>query len=631
MNRFTLSRRQLLQVAAAGIPLVAASARREVLPGLSVLPYSVNTALVERNKKKLLIDSGDLTRPPDGGVADWAMYTHHHRDQASGASHLVAAGTQILVPLKERPLFEDANAFWNDADNILDHRYNFRPHLFTLRESVPVTRAVQGGEAHKWEGLTFEVIDTPGHTDGSVTYLVNIDGKRVAFTGDLICGPGRIWEIYSLQKRFPRMRGDYWGFGGAVSEVKASLDRVLDSKPDLLIPSHGVIIEDPVSAVAKLKENLDSAMDNFLTLAGWRTSPYHVGEYPPDKRPRMFPPLTAVTYPKWVRDIASTTKAIVADDRSVFLSDCGHPKAIEELARLQAAGEIKSVDGLWITHYHDDHTEFVNAAKRQFGTKVYVQRELVDIIENPTAYQMPCLFPESIRVDHVMEHAETIHWKGFQLTAYHFPGQTLYHDGLLVTHGGLKIFFTGDSFTNWGVDDYCSQNRCFLGPGVGYEKCIQILLDAQPDVLVAAHWGPEPVSTEYLRRTLALFKEREKLFGSLFPHDDVNFGTDPCWVRAYPYRQNVVPGAPVVIEARVMNHSPKPKRVSVELKLPAKWQPGKLGGTQRISARTEGRIRLEAVAPSAPERRRDVLGLAVTADGQPLGDFAEAIVNFLES
>ena len=630
MNRLTFSRRQLLQ-AAAGVPLLAASTRDEILPGLGILPGSVNTAKLERNGKKLLIDSGDLTTAPDGGVAEWALYTYHHRDQASGAPHLAAAGTQILVLLKEKRLFEDAHTFWNEADNTLDHRYNFRPHLFTLRESVPVARAVQGGDTHTWEGLTFEVIDTPGHTDGSVTYLVVVNGKRVAFTGDLIYGPGQIWEIYSLQKRFPRMRADYWGFGGAVNEVKASLDRVLDAKPDILIPSHGVIINDPVSAVAKLKANLDAAMDNFLKLAGWRISPNHLGEFPRDKPPQMFPPLPAVSYPKWIRDIAATTKAIVADDKSLFLSDCGHPKAIEELARLQAAGEISSVDGLWITHYHDDHTEFVNAAKRQFGAKVYVQRELADIIENPTAYQMPCLFPESIRVDRVLEHGETIHWKGFQLTAYHFPGQTLFHDGLLVDRGGFKVFFTGDSVTNWGVDDYCSQNRCFLGPNVGYEKCLQILLDTKPDMLVAAHWGPEPVSDDYLRRTFALFKDREKLFGNLFPYDNVNFGTDPCWIRAYPYRQNVMLGAPVVIEARVMNHSSKPKNVRAELKLPADWQPAPSVGTQQISARTEGRIRLEAVAPSAPDRRRDVIGLAVTVDSQPLGEFAEAIVNFLES
>ena len=629
MNDWHFSRRCLLR-AAMSMPLLTAAARCEgILEGMSILPGAVNTVLFERHGKKLLIDSGDLTSLPNGGVADWVLYTHHHRDQASGAPRLAAAGTKILVPFKEKQLFENAHRFWNEADSILDHRYNFRPHLFTVRESVPVARAVSGGDMHTWQGLTFDVIDTPGHTDGSVTYLLTIDSKRVAFTGDLICGPGQIWEFYSLQKRFPRMRADYWGFGGAVSELKASLNRVLDAKPDILIPSHGVVIYDPVSAVAKLKENLDAAMDNYLQTAGWRISPNHVGEFPRDKAPQMFDPLPSVSYPKWIRDIGSTTKAIVADDKSLFLSDCGHPKVLEELSRLRAAGEVTSIDGLWITHYHDDHTAFVNAAKRQFGSKVYAQRELAALLENPTAYQMPCLFPESIHVDHILEHGENIHWKGFRLTAYNFPGQTLYHDGLLVERDGAKVFFTGDSFTNWGVDDYCSQNRCFLGADVGYEKCIRILLDTNPDLLVAAHWGPEPVSAEYLRKTLTLFHERERLFGNLFPHDNVNFGTDPCWIRAYPYRQAVMPGAPVVIEARVMNHSSRPMNAYAELKLPGGWQPGRLARVQRIPPRGEGRIHLEAVAPPVPVQRRDVIGLAVTVDGRPLGEFAEAIVNFL--
>lgn len=343
----------------------------------------------------------------------------------------------------------------------------------------------------------------------------------------------------------------------------------------------------------------------------------------------MLPALPKARYPSWIRDIASTTKAIVAEDKSVFISDCGHPKAIEELSRLQATGEIGAVEGIWITHYHDDHTQLVNEAKRRFGAQVYVQRGMLDIIENPLAYQMPCLFPESIRVDHPMEHGQTIDWKGFKLTAYHFPGQTLYHDGLLVQKDGFKVFFTGDSFANWGVDDYCSQNRCFLGHDTGYEKCFQIVLQTQPDILMAAHWGPLPVSTEYLTKSLALFQERAKLYQNLFPHNDVNFGTDPCWIRAYPYRQTVFAGGLTEVEARVMNHSARPLKVQVTLNLPDGWKSELGDGKAEIPARTEGTVRLRATAPSAPDRRRHVLGLSALIDGHPVGEFAEAIVNFL--
>ena len=37
----------------------------------------------------------------------------------------------------------------------------------------------------------------------------------MAFTGDLIWGPGRIWEMYSLQKKVPGMQNEYVGFGWA--------------------------------------------------------------------------------------------------------------------------------------------------------------------------------------------------------------------------------------------------------------------------------------------------------------------------------------------------------------------------------------------------------------------------------
>jgi hypothetical protein len=228
-----------------------------------------------------------------------------------------------------------------------------------------------------------------------------------------------------------------------------------------------------------------------------------------------------------------------------------------------------------------------------------------------------------------MEHGQTINWKNFKLTAYYFPGQTLYHDGLLVEKNGQKVFFTGDSFANWGVDDYCSQNRCFTGHDAGYEQCFQILLDTRPDILMAAHWGPLPVSPEYLRKSMTLFRERQGIYDRLFPHKNANFGLDPCWIRAYPYRQTAFPGSLVEVEARVMNHSADSMKVQVTLNLPEGWKSDGIAGETQIPARTEGRVRFRATAPSVPDKRRHVVGLSAVIDGKTVGEFAEAIVNFL--
>jgi glyoxylase-like metal-dependent hydrolase (beta-lactamase superfamily II) len=612
------SRRRFLQLAAAA-PLAV----REVLPGLRILEGAVNTPLIARNGSRLLIDSGDWESAPAAG-ADWALYTHHHPDQASAALRLAATGTKIVVPAAERRFFEDPQAVWDAADARLDHDYNCRPDLLTLRDPIPVARAVKAGDIHEWQGLRFETIETPGHTDGSVTYLVELDGRRVAFTGDLIYASGKIHDMYSLQKAFPGMRGGYWGFGGAVEDVKASLDRVLARKPDLLIPSHGEVIRDPAVAVAELKRNLDAVMENYLATCAWRANMPDIYK---KTTPRMLDPLPAPPYPKWCRDITYTTKAIMADDGSVFLSDCGAARVVDELARLQTAGEIGRIEGLWITHYHDDHTQGVNLAKQRFGVEVYAQSAMVDVLEHPKAYQLPCLFPEPIRVEHPLRDRETFQWKGFTMTAFDFPCQTLYHDGLLVERDGYKVFFTGDGFSSRSFSDVCSQNRNFSGRDAGFEKCCRILLETKPDILMAAHWGPLAMPRAYLEKFIAGLEAREKLYARLFPYGDVNFGTDPYWLRAYPFRQQAARGARVEVEARVLNHGRRPMAAQVTLVLPAGWSALDIDSTRTIAAREEGRLGFSAIAPREPHAGRQVLGLRAIIDGRPLGECAAAIVD----
>lgn len=613
--------------------------REQVLPGLELLKGAVNTAVFTRNGRKLMIDSGEWTEAPGGGPVDYVLVTHHHRDQASGVGRLIESGARLVVPAAEATLFSEAEAFWEEQSHFWS---SFRPHRFTLRESVAVSRVVKGGDVLEWEGLKFEVIETPGHTDGSVTYLVELDGQQIAFTGDLIYGPGKLWEIYSLQNRVGPLRMPHLGFGGMGEVVKGSLERVLAAKPDLLIPSHGVVMRDPHSAVEQMKRNFDAVMDNYLTTVGWPDFGKTIGSphvarfagllaklYPEKKLPRL-PPLPPVSFPPWIRQIDWTTQAIIADDGSAFLSDCGvsgRSDVVLTLRELIRSGEIRRVEGIWPTHYHLDHNEMLDRARKATGAEVYVQREMLDITERPHAYGLPFMSSVPTPVDHVMEHGQTIDWHGIKLTFYHFPGQTVYHAGLLAEKDGFKAFFTGDSWANWGIEDYCAQFRCFLGEDRGYDKCLKILLECKPDILVQAHRGAMAVTEDYLRQTLMTYQKREQLCRELFPYDDPNFGLDPYWARAYPYRQTALPGAHVEIEARITNHATSPKAISAELRVPRNWKVINGSGTTTVAARAEGRIRFRAVAPDGPPSSRHVLGIAITADGQPFGELAEAIVD----
>jgi hypothetical protein len=158
---------------------------------------------------------------------------------------------------------------------------------------------------------------------------------------------------------------------------------------------------------------------------------------------------------------------------------------------------------------------------------------------------------------------------------------------------------------------------------------MRLLLRLKPDMLVAAHFGPVPFAEENLKQALALLEQRERLLGELFPWDSPNFGLDPQWVRAYPFRQTALPGQQISIEARLFNHSASARPASVELRAPAGW------GVENaqpvvIPPHTEGAIRVVAKAPTRPQEGRAVLGLAVHFDDKNLGESAVAIVDFLQ-
>src|SRR5262249_22999311 len=126
---------------------------------------------------------------------------------------------------------------------------------------------------------------------------------------------------------------------------------------------------------------------------------------------------------------------------------------------------------------------------------------------------------------------------------------------------------------------------------------------------------------------IAGLEAREKLYARLFPYGDVNFGTDPYWLRAYPFRQQAAAGSQVEVEARVLNHGSRPMQARLEMGLPPGWKPVHPSAEDKIGSRSEGRLRFMAQAPPGSPRRRHVLGLQATVDGWPMGESAAAIVD----
>ncbi|MFW6169674.1 MAG: MBL fold metallo-hydrolase, partial [Planctomycetota bacterium] len=631
------SRRTFLQAMLASVPggmlaqplLAAPSPLRDetgpvddgvtvISPHLMVFHGPIHVGIIHDGPQALVIDCGD------GGVksaldqrgissVEQLLFTHGHRDQLCGAGAFPETAKRG-VPEKEREYFSDPGSYWRDDDQLYRVYRSFRPGHRLPVEPVPVDTVYAGGDQFSFGPATIRVIDTPGHSEGSISYLVQVDGRRVLFSGDLIADDGKIWDIYSLQKGFQRGEqsvGGYHGFMGAREQLVKSLKTIKQCDPDLIVPSHGNLMSNPTEAIDKLVERLEVCYENYVSISALRYYfPALFEQYA--GKPGQMPIRDGFKSPECLRHFG-TTWMLVSESGAAFVMDVGSKRIVERLQELLADGDIKSVDALWVTHYHHDHTDGIVQFQREFDCPCITDQRLAEVLSRPTAWRLPCLIPDPITVHKPLEDSHAWTWREFKLTSYFCPGQTLYHAALLVEKDDLRMLFVGDSHTPAGLDDYCAHNRNFLGPNVGFQYCLSLIERTQPTHLFNCHVDKAFNFTEeeiaYMREQL---NRREALFGELTPWSHANFATDPYWVRAAPYRQEVKPGRTARFDAVVINHANSANVCACRVTAPQVWGGGEGKWiTRRLSAKSEVALPLSVDVPADAEGGRYVVPIDV--------------------
>jgi glyoxylase-like metal-dependent hydrolase (beta-lactamase superfamily II) len=602
---------------------------------LLVFHGPINVGIVRDGPKALLIDCGDASVAgalPELGITaiEQIIFTHHHRDQACGAQGMADHGAEIGVPEAEREYFAHPARYWNDDRNLWRVYRDFRPDHLMLTEPLRVDRALADGQEITFGPSKIRVLSTPGHTEGSVSYLVEADGRQTVFCGDCIYDEGRIWDLYSLQRGFSkggRQIGGYHGFMGDRWRLAESLGRIKALRPALLVPSHGKLMTEPGRAIDALTKRLETCYENYVAISALRHYfPQLFTDYA--GRPGQMPIRPGIKPPDCLRHFG-TTWMLVSASGAALVMDVGSPGIVTRIEKMLTQGEIKSVDGLWVTHYHNDHTEGIPAFQKKFDCPCITDRRLAEVLVHPKAWRLPCLIPEPIRVHRPMDDGQSWQWQEFKLTSYFYPGQTLYHAALLVEHGDLRLLFVGDSHTMAGIDDYCAYNRNWLGRGVGFQYCLDLIEKLRPTHLFNCHVDDAFTFTAeeigFMRKNL---DERETLFGQLVPWEHANYGIDASWVRCDPYTQEARPGGRIHLEVVVTNHSAKAQPTACRAVLPRAF-----GGRATAGAQTEAPAKVEThlpldfrVAADAPPGRC-VVPIDVRHGLWQLPQFAEAIID----
>jgi len=598
----------------------------QLAPDVFRFADTVNAYVIRSGTEAILIDfgSGDvLDHLGDFGVerATDVLLTHHHRDVTQGLSRARHAGIRIWAPPTERDLIAAADEHWQMRP--LDNIYDLREDRFTILDDVPIDGVVAEYRVRRYGSVEVLAIPTPGHTPGSVSYIVDLDGRRYAFTGDLVAAPGKVWSLAATQ-------WTYTGIEGLGATILSALD-LLDRSPDVILAAHGEPIDDPVAGLGQLVSKLQELID--LRSPEWQLAELRAQPYLEISR-HLLRNRTSVANSYAL--LSETGGALVIDYGYDFTT--GLPDGTDRSSRrpwLQTLPALKrdhGVDRVEValpTHYHDDHVAGFNLLREVEATEIWAADNMVDLLQEPLRFDLPCLLYDPIPVDRPIAYEQPVRWHEYEITLNRLPGHTLFAAAIEFEVDGRRVVATGDQQDGrWVAGERPEMLNYQYRNGFRFDDftaSAALYRRLRPDLLISGHWLPRPVTDDYLDQLHEAGAELARLHRELLPLDAVDFGAGGFGATIDPYRSAVRAGG--VVDASVQVHNPfdRPADADVAIVVPAGWSAEPAICRVPLGPRAEARLPFRIRVGAQPVRRARI-GADLTVDGVRFGQQAEALV-----
>ncbi|GMA91016.1 MBL fold metallo-hydrolase [Homoserinibacter gongjuensis] len=510
------------------------------------------------------------------------------------------------------------------ATRQLDNDYNLRQDRFSLLEPVPVYATVPEYRWFHAGGITLCAIPTPGHTVGSVSYLLDRDGERLAFTGDLIYAPGKVWSLAATQ----------WSYTATEGPAMAVLSCHLlgDEHPDRLLPSHGAPMADADGALSLLAERMNAYVDSRR----WHDW---------DLVDRLRHPYVQLTDHLLLnRSSLSCSYVLLSQTGEALLIDYGYDMTtglptgqdrasrrpwLASLPALKQQFGVTRISAVLATHYHDDHVAGMPLLRDVEGTEIWAPEHVAPVLADPWEHDLPCQWYEPIVVDRSLPLGETVRWNEYEITVHDQPGHTLFAAAFEVRVDGVTVMFTGDQQENLGVPgerreilNYQYRNRFRLGDYVASAKLYQRVA---PGLLLSGHWEPRTTDAGYLEYLLQAGANLDELHHDLLPLDELDLGADGVLCRLAPYRATAATGAVLDYRATVRNPHAYDAEAVLTPVVPDGWTASPATASVPLAAGEEREVTFSVTAGEAGRRMR--VALDVTIGELRLGQHVEALVD----
>lgn len=602
-----------------------------------------NVYLLTEGDAGLVIDAGSgaiLAHMDEAGVKrlEWVLHTHHHRDQCWGTPQLRAHGAKVAVPEYERHLFDQAELFWQTRRTF--DNYNDRNTFFAAGENIPVDAVLEDYERFTWRGYEFFVLPAKGHTLGSSTLLANIDGRLVAFTGDLLASGGKLYQLHAMEYTYGAMEG--------VLFTLQSIQALRRKNPVVCLPSHGEPITDVPGDIERLERRLMDCvkLGRGMRVAGRESIPEQI--FLPESK---FIPLSRhlLWGGVWT---CSNFYVVLSDSGKALFVDYGHAywphmhigadhdglesmRFVEHhLNELRDEYGVTSFDLVVPTHIHDDHTCGIPYLQRHHGTNCWALNEVGQVLADPAAWtSTPCTFPKPIRIDRWLNDGEKFRWEEYEFEIHFAPGQTEFHSVYAGMIDGRKVAFTGD---NYFVAEVLAGGKTEMLPYqttvlrnsfqlAMHRRCAEVMRAISPELICPGHRDVLPCFKRDLDTYCDFIARKERNFRELVGEPADHF-IDLFWARLLPYVAVAAPGQPLEYRLLLRNNLERPVTYAARLLPPPAWKSSSEFRSLTLAAGARGELILNAVAPPIADNVRRLMTAEIEIDGQSQGPICEALV-----
>ena len=609
-------------------------------PDLFVWTDTCNVHVLRDGDSALLIDFGDgsvLDHLAEIGIKhiEWVLLTHHHREQCQGIERIDRTMTKIAAPKAEQALFEKPTEFrkWfptlGDTFSVYGASYVRPP-----RKPIPLDQALESGKAFAWRGREIDCLDTPGHSPGSMTYVMRQGGKKIAFTGGVIHDGSKMTTWFDTE-------WDY-GFAKGIDTLIKSVELLIEQKLDLALPSHGPAILNPQLQFETYRQKLAAFRQSYVR--GYPVFDSKEEERDSISKPTAVPLISQVTphlYKLSHKTQGKNFAIIISDNGRGLILDAGlFPKTMLEeiIVGLRAHMGLKEIDAFWISHMHGDHFLLGPTLKEKYGAKAWTLDRIADKCEFPRRYDYAALVSaygdgfDGMKIDKGFRDGETIEWEGYKIQVDWMPGQTEFGCCLWLELDGKRIAFTGDNLFGNPADKKQNGHEAVVARNSaifeeGYLLGSKYLKDIKPDIVMGSHSFVMHDPAEFLGRYHDWSKEIIQHYRGLLPDTNYEYLFDPYWVSAYPYRVDFSQHDTQQVTVTVRNFRETPQRHRIELKLPAGLtaEPAVLEGTIDRKSRQSYPVKLTAnrgVVASGVQ----IVPFDITQDGKRYGELFDFLI-----